>query len=317
MLQKLFLTLLLGQFLGSSGQDSQLTTFLLNEMTNYRSELISLKADIKSLQAELTNVTMLNADLKQQNVLLNQGIATLKTKNDKLEQHIVHNISKLENDISIVDKATNVSVLFIQLEQNLFEKRFEGTLKNVSLEIELLKNLFNTVQNLQMKCCSAVHTNIVSQKSFSELVSKVNGLQSTLNFTKSSVDQLALQDKDVAFSATGAIGNQFQLRGILYPNISTNVGGAFNSSSGIFTAPIDGVYMFHMTDLSINNITNATPFMVNRNRVSGCRGDNHLISELSDCLVILSLHAGDQVWTQDFYEGPFHCSTSQFMGWKL
>lgn len=115
----------------------------------------------------------------------------------------------------------------------------------------------------------------------------------------------------------GASGSQFQLSGIIFPKVTTNVGGAYNASTGIFTAPTQGVYMFSLSDLSINNNTVATPFVVNGKRVGGCTKDNYSVGTLFSCQAILVLNVGDQVKTRDFYDGPFHCSTTEFMGWKL
>lgn len=129
--------------------------------------------------------------------------------------------------------------------------------------------------------------------------------------------KISAQSKDVAFSVTGTSGRQFQLNGIVFPKVTTNIGGAYNTSTGIFTVPTQGVYMFSLSDLSMNNNTIATPFVVNGKRVGGCTKDNYSAGTLFSCQVILVLNVGDQVKTKDFYDGPFHCSTTEFMGWKL
>lgn len=185
----LFLVLFFGQFSGSPAQDTQLLTFLLNEMTNYRTELNSLKADLKTLGLDIATLKTTNAGLVQQNALLNTTVAGLKTKNEHLEKQLMNNISRLESDIVTVDKSTNTSVLFIQFELQHLQKRFEGSLKNVSLEVEYLKRLFNNATNTHAGCCTSAHA-IASNKSLSDLVVRVNNLQSTLNMTSTSVDQI-------------------------------------------------------------------------------------------------------------------------------
>lgn len=167
-------------------------TFLLNEMTNYRTEINSLKADLKTLGLDIATLKTTNAGLVQQNALLNTTVAGLKTKNEHLEKQLMNNINRLESDIVTVDKSTNTSVLFIQFELQLFQKRFEGSLKNVSLEVEYLKRLFNNATNAtntHAGCCTSAHA-IASNKSLSDLVVRVNNLQSTLNMTSTSVDQI-------------------------------------------------------------------------------------------------------------------------------
>lgn len=181
-------------------------TFLLNEMTNYRTELNTLKADLKTLQSEIATLKMTNAGLVQQNALLNNTVAGLKAKNEHLENQLMNNISRLQSDIVTVDKSTNTSVLFIQFELQFFEKRFEGTLKNVSLEVEYLKRLLNNATNTLTGCCSSAHASAINN-SVSDLVVKVNNLQSTLNMTRTSVDQIIGKHY-----ANGRVMNQFLLQ---------------------------------------------------------------------------------------------------------
>lgn len=181
-------------------------TFLLNEMTNYRTELNTLKADLKTLESEIATLKTANAGLVQENALLNNTVASLKTKNEHLEKQLMNNISRLQSDIVMVDKSTNTSVLFIQFEHQLLEKRFEGTLKNVSLEVEYLKHLYNNATNTLAGCCTSAHAS-ASNNSLSDLVVRVNNLQSTLNMTSTSVDQIVGK-----YYANGRVKNQFLLQ---------------------------------------------------------------------------------------------------------
>ena len=189
MWEKILLVFFLGPFSGSLGQDSQILTFLLNELSSYRTELNTLKADFRDLQTELSKMKMTNADLKQQNSLLNNTLASLNSKSKYLEKETRHNISLLKSDLITVDKSTNVSVMYLQIEYQVLEKRLEATLKNVSIDIEFLKHDMDNGTKSQLNCCSALQS-MFGNFSLRDLNNKVNGIQSTVDKTKHSVNLL-------------------------------------------------------------------------------------------------------------------------------
>ena len=189
MWEKILLVFFLGPFSGSLGQDSQILTFLLNELSSYRTELNTLKADFRDVQTELSKMKMTNADLKQQNSLLNNTLASLNSKSKYLEKETRHNISLLKSDLVTVDKSTNVSVMYLQIEYQVLEKRLEATLKNVSIDIEFLKHDMDNGTKSQLNCCSALQS-MFGNFSLRDLNNKVNGIQSTVDKTKHSVNLL-------------------------------------------------------------------------------------------------------------------------------
>ena len=121
----LFCMVLIGatSFHFTEAVDDQMLTFLLNEMSNYRTSSMVMENDIKQLKAALTNLTSQNAQLQQL-------VTSLNSKCNACEQNLMNNVSKLNTDIQVVAKATNISVLFIDRERAVFEDRIEKLLLN-------------------------------------------------------------------------------------------------------------------------------------------------------------------------------------------
>ena len=121
----LFCMVLIGatSFHFTEAVDNQMLTFLLNEMSNYRTSSMVMENDIKQLKAALTNLTSQNAQLQQL-------VTSLNSKCNTCEQNLMNNVSKLNTDIQVIAKATNISVLFIDREQAVFEDRIEKLLLN-------------------------------------------------------------------------------------------------------------------------------------------------------------------------------------------
>lgn len=106
--------------------------------------------------------------------------------------------------------------------------------------------------------------------------------------------------KKVAFSAT--YPQSFTSRSgqtIVFPHILSNVGGGYNNQNGIFTAPMDGVYVFFckMTQ-SANNNDFFYQFILNGSvkTVTLVFGRSDDTNRTSSTLIVLQLSRGDRVW---------------------
>lgn len=74
-----------------------------------------------------------------------------------------------------------------------------------------------------------------------------------------------------AFSAYGlasyTVSNNVE---VVWSTVNVNQGSCYNNSTGRFTAPIDGSYMFHWTFLSVNNTNSVdTRIKINNSTIFG------------------------------------------------
>ena len=93
---------------------------------------------------------------------------------------------------------------------------------------------------------------------------------------------------------------------LVFPHIITNVGGGYNGSNGVFTAPQDGVYVFFCgITADINSSIMYFEFILNgsaktRNLVYG--GSKYWYRTTSNSIVLQLTH-GDRVWIKMFQGG--------------
>ncbi|KAJ8312774.1 hypothetical protein KUTeg_010147 [Tegillarca granosa] len=126
-----------------------------------------------------------------------------------------------------------------------------------------------------------------------------------MNTTVSSPNsRIRVSVKHVAFSASLShdISNNVKSYKIIFDKIITNIGNGYNTKTGIFTVPIDGLYVFDWTILTHSGKIFNTELVVNgipKRRNNADSGRGRFISSGSS-MVTLSLHKNDKVWIRKF-----------------
>ncbi|XP_062579781.1 EMILIN-2-like [Saccostrea cucullata] len=141
----------------------------------------------------------------------------------------------------------------------------------------------------------------------------------TYSFNKSTILLSNLQTRQettVAFTAgVGPGDNKVFSPGqtVIFRQIIYQVGGGYNPSSGIFTAPKTGLYVIFCTNVAEYHETFWTKIMINGSAKAGVmallRSSNVYIYQSASNLVVHLLQMGDRVWIQ-VRSGNHLCSDS-------
>ncbi|KAK3105419.1 hypothetical protein FSP39_024908 [Pinctada imbricata] len=130
------------------------------------------------------------------------------------------------------------------------------------------------------------------------------------------------RNRTYAFTvSTSSILTNYNHKKIVYDKVITNIGGAYNSNTGIFTCPSPGTYVFTWSTLSGSASENCEAYIYhNGNRLlkSHSYEYNGGYSEAASNTILLSLTVGDHLWIQTpvgtrCYGYPY----TAFSGWKI
>uniref|UniRef100_A0A3B5K7Y9 C1q domain-containing protein n=1 Tax=Takifugu rubripes TaxID=31033 RepID=A0A3B5K7Y9_TAKRU len=140
----------------------------------------------------------------------------------------------------------------------------------------------------------------------------VEALKERLNVTVDEVDRLKKDNKDlpkIAFSAS--LSNSGEIyqgpstnKTLIYKRVFSNTGGGYDQHTGIFTAPVSGLYYFSFSTYGYN--THVTGAILVKNgilQISTYDFPSNDGSDSSSNSVVLQLHAGDAVHMELWTDG--------------
>ncbi|XP_065939420.1 heavy metal-binding protein HIP-like [Magallana gigas] len=108
---------------------------------------------------------------------------------------------------------------------------------------------------------------------------------------------------------------------VIFDKVSLNEGNAYDKTSGIFTAPLDGIYSFTWTTLTKSGQVFLTEIVLNGHRVAlnHTDGRGHDGNPMSTSHANIKMKKGDKVWIRTHgTNGQFaHAYWCFFAGSKL
>ncbi|XP_051736551.1 complement C1q-like protein 2 [Ctenopharyngodon idella] len=156
----------------------------------------------------------------------------------------------------------------------------------------------------QQHFLTVIYTELTELKStVSSLKNRLEVTEKQLEVTEEQLEQLRRNDYKVAFAATlGPIGDVGPFNTditLVYKKVFVNEGGAYNPTTGIFTAPVKGVYFFSVSGRHRSNrlmdlrlIRNGQPMVYVINHPLGERYESTANS------FSLNLEKGDHVYVR-------------------
>ena len=219
-------------------------------------------------------------------------------------QHTLIGYALYEVCIDLHDLVQILTHFKIKVNQNVdYSQTYINPLTGIAIRP---KCLFSIIEHYFKMCLNIVKSLLRVQKVISLCIFIIAARGSPVAFT-------AQRTSDMTSSRTK----------IIFDSVVTNVGGAYDGSTGTFTCPSPGVYVFTWTLTTIQGKYCRTRLYINGSRrpleafasLSGVSGTPRSQSTMVETV---RLSAGDTVWVRTmgcnyFYDSPYNA----FSGWKL
>uniref|UniRef100_A0A8W8JAC8 C1q domain-containing protein n=1 Tax=Magallana gigas TaxID=29159 RepID=A0A8W8JAC8_MAGGI len=211
-----------------------------------------------------------------------------------------------------------VSSIVKQLKSQLSKNRANRCEEHEeSAKDEIAENLNRTVARFDVQFTLSEHT----QQNFSSALVSLETAQTKLS---KSIDD---KNKHHAFTA-GISSSNYGWTGstLVFPLVIYSEGTGYNPSTGIFTAPTAGTYVFYVSVQSAHQNTIYLDIVLNgfskvRAMAWYDSGSSVRITQTGTNLVILHLQTGDRVWVKRHsgtgYASHYDTPVTTFSGFKL
>lgn len=163
---------------------------------------------------------------------------------------------------------------------------------NIIAELEKLKNMDERIQKLE--------------ETLAKVLSENEALKTIVNDSQNKLESFQKENKakKVAFSAgllesgTGNTGPTNTAKTLVYKKVFSNIGGAYDSNTGVFTAPVKGAYYFRFYGHCHGGTTMAVTLLKNGATQCSLHAWKPASNSNASNGVVLTLEIGDQISTQ-------------------
>nr|XP_034332669.1 uncharacterized protein MCAP_0864-like isoform X3 [Crassostrea gigas] len=305
---------------------------LLNQETIIRITLVknvnALMKDMLTLQEKLTaaenRICKIHTSTDHEISKLKEEVKLLKTENDFLKNNSVHikaDIDHLNKNLSdFSNTLTDVKIEVRYLSITLFEinanmRETAEMLQHHNDSMEHIKS--NIADKDQQQTAVLIEQETRHTRVIDEILNTTRSLNADLDQYKTdqwrlsaSVSSLELfrnnqtnakcdQNQEVAFTAAVTSSSSTWNSGTLIFNVViTNTGNGYNPSTGVFTSPISGTYVFYVSAVEYD--TQILSIDIVLNSVSKVRAYGHSSAgyQTGTNMVVLELQKGDSVWVR-------------------
>ncbi|XP_065928376.1 uncharacterized protein [Magallana gigas] len=296
---------------------------LKQQSTNDRTTIQSLQNRVFFLEAELNklNVSKLPSSQEFSTYLksinqLTQNLAANEASDKNISQRLNDAVQVLD-DLKLKDMSSTQLLLnqSVELEQQSAKDRYSIHLLQNETQ-RLVRNLDDLKVQVRYTSLSLLDVHSMTEELNGSLVQRLEERISDVH------DHITNVSKRIGFTATVSTSSISWNSGTLvFDVVITNVGNGYNPSTGVFTAPTAGEYVFfvNVQSYNINSIyVDVVLNGVTKVRTMAYTGGSDYF-DAGPNLVVLTLQKGDRVWVKYFSGQGYHINgpITTFSGFLL
>ncbi|XP_062607044.1 uncharacterized protein LOC134268813, partial [Saccostrea cucullata] len=273
-----------------------------------------LESENKNLKERLENINSSSTLLKQnvttsedlrklENILTFDTEQTVRDSEEKMMKNMSATITDLELrdrylSLSLLDVHSNMTILDhilskLMQQQKTDKEQQNMTIQNLSLSLlnlhiytPVLSSSFSSLDAQQKRMKSEIQTLTNSQQN------EITKLNDTIIHLKNRVQF------NVAFTAAAKTGHTYASGDtVIFPTVMYQVGGGYNPTTGMFTAPKAGLYLIFCSNVGDHHKSFWTQIMINGSPKVGVMaflGGPVTVTQSASNLVVYQLQMGDR-----------------------
>ncbi|XP_062620213.1 uncharacterized protein LOC134281794 [Saccostrea cucullata] len=289
---------------------------LTDEVSSLKRNRSKADTEMSNLKQRLESTEQHNQDLKQRLKRTEQQITEMSqisfspedmcNRTDNLSQNWnlqEERLKKLESDVGSTVSVTRTLAVNGEKDRN----RTSIIEKNVSVLKDELRN---------------VHLYLVQASS------KSNEINSTLewhiNDSILKIQKIIDFTNPIGFTAGSTISNSFSGSTLIFNKLVYSIGGGYDTSTGVFTSPVTGVFVFYVAVVSQETTDLFLDIMLNgvaKVRTLSFVPTGTPISQTGTNIAVLHIQSGDRVWIKNHNGGGYRADRGvpivTFSGFRL
>ncbi|XP_078315775.1 uncharacterized protein LOC111103845 [Crassostrea virginica] len=313
-------------------QETIIRMNLVKNVHTLMKDMLTLKEKLADSEDKISGITTATvqeiSDLKKQIELLKVENAALKNKTnaDKTEIMLLKeklvNISNTLTDIKVEVRYLSITVFGMNDDFTKIDEKFqelENSTKEIETELRVnVKRNAVTLSELETRHLTLIDDLKNTTSSIQADIGDYETNQLKILATISSLELFRINQtlskcdlkQKVAFTAgVSSASTTWNSGALIFSKAILNVGNGFNPSTGVFTSPVAGTYVFYVSALEYSKQHLQVDIVLNSVSKVKLVGDSDAAYQTGTNMVVLNLQKGDSVWVKHVY-GKGYWSTS-------
>lgn len=287
-----------------------------NRLLQQQQQIYELKQ--KSLKEDVQILKTLNQTSQQRIILLEDSLHHVQSENQILRDDLNDlNVTSQTSfqELRLESQITNEIVRKIKIQDQEITNNVSASLQSQQLQMRYLSLSLMDMQSLT----NVLNSRLDDQKNqtMADIQQLTDILDTTTAKFNASLSHIAAsQGLHVAFTAgiSGCCTHTFAGGPVKFNSVLYQVGGGYDTSTGIFTTPRAGLYIIFSTIVADRYVSFWSRIVINGREKAGVMAYNYArvdVYQSASNLIVQQLQVGDRVWIKPHYGQSLYSDISE------
>ncbi|XP_022293098.2 uncharacterized protein LOC111103844 [Crassostrea virginica] len=304
-------------------QETIIRMNLVKNVHTLMKDMLTFKEKLADAEEKISRITSSTdqeiSDLNKQVEFLKVENAAMKNKTIVDEKEIIMLKEKLENasntltDVKVEVRYLSITVFGMNNDLKEIDERFqelENSTKEIETELSVtVRNNAATISQMETRHLTLIDGLRNTTSSLQSDIDEYETNQLKISATVSSLELFRINQtlskcdpkQKVAFTAgVTATSTTWNSGTLIFNSVILNVGNGYNPSTGVFTSPMTGTFVFYVTAVEYSKQDLYVDIVLNSVSKVRTIGESNAGYQTGTNMVVLNLQKGDSVWVRHY-----------------